>query len=157
MYSPFLFLDYFQMSDDNNVHQRICLGSYSGEETPIPLSFHWPLQMSNYWQYFCLNLTDVANRVLRTNYVETVKIKVCAGRFYRWRQHCLFTLTHFSSCFCSYSVRSMETVEYEECISPTDCTLTRSCQVIIKWTFQYRVNKGVLAGYRGTGPTSDVH
>ncbi|XP_056894878.1 uncharacterized protein LOC130529012 [Takifugu flavidus] len=65
--------------DDKNVHQRIYLGSHSREGTPVPLSFRWPLKLSNYWQYFCLDLADVTNRVFKTNYVETAKIKIYAN------------------------------------------------------------------------------
>uniref|UniRef100_A0A674N7K3 CFA20 domain-containing protein n=2 Tax=Takifugu rubripes TaxID=31033 RepID=A0A674N7K3_TAKRU len=65
--------------DDKNVHQRIYLGSHSREGTPVPLSFRWPLKLSNYWQYFCLDLADVTNRVFKTNYVEMAKIKIYAN------------------------------------------------------------------------------
>lgn len=83
MNSPFLLRIYFQLIDDRNVHQRIYLGSYSREGTPVPLSFRWPLTLSNNWQYFCLDLADVTKRVFRTHYVETVKIKVNIGGIYR--------------------------------------------------------------------------
>lgn len=63
------------MIDDKNVQRQIYLGNYSRENS-VPRSFCWPLRLSNYWQYFCLNLADVTNRVFMTKYVETVKIKV---------------------------------------------------------------------------------
>ncbi|CAG03684.1 unnamed protein product [Tetraodon nigroviridis] len=63
------------MIDNNNVQRQIFLGSHSRED-PVPLSFRWSLRLSEYWQYFCIDLADVTDRVFRTKYVETVRIKI---------------------------------------------------------------------------------
>lgn len=130
----FFLLDIFQMIDDKNVQHQIYLGTYRRDTTSLPPPFHWPLSLSNKWQYVCLNLAEVASSVFRTKYVETVKVKVCVHKFLQMMAALLHINTNSLLYFLFLPLRFMQTVTYEEYISPTDYTLIKSCQVIIRWT-----------------------
>lgn len=110
-----------------------------------------PLILSASWKHININLEEHTYNSFRTKYVETVKIQV--GSFHGRRQHrYLFTPPPFTSWFCPFPSRFMQTVVYDGCISPTDCTLTKTCPRPLKSTFLDRAKQ--YAAQILAGPTS---
>lgn len=123
----------FQVMDDRKIRRQICVSTWQTAKNKKNLRVVH-LKFPTSWDYININLAEVTAALFGTKYVETVGIKVSVGRpdGPRQRWH-LFTITHFTSWFCSFPCRFMQTVEYGMCISQTDCTLTKSCQVITRW------------------------
>lgn len=99
-----------------------------------------PLMLSASWTHIYINLEEHTYNSFRTNYVETVKIQV--GSFQGRRQHrSFFAPPPFTSCFCPFPFRFTQTVAYGECISPRDCTLTKTCPRPLKSTILERAKQ----------------
>lgn len=131
LYSHLFVVDNFQVTDDKNVRRQIILTTFRKEKKAMVYVACVPLILSATWDCIKINLAKVTNDLFRAKYVETVKIQVSVGRLDK-QQHCYtFPLSHFTS-HCCCSSRFIQIVEYEEYISPTDSTLTKSCQMIIR-------------------------
>lgn len=126
-------VDNFQVTDDKDVRRQIILTTFRKEKKAMVYVACVPLILSATWDCIKINLAKVTNDLFRAKYVETVKIQVSVARFDNQQQHCCtFTLCHFPSPSCSFSSRFIQTVGYEEYISPTDSTLMKSCPMIIR-------------------------
>lgn len=125
---------FFKIIDDKNIQRRITLTTFRKEMKAMVYVACVPLILSASWKHININLEEHTYNSFRTKYVETVRIQVGSYRGRR-RHRYLFTPPPFTSWFCPFPSRFMQTVVYAGCISPTDCTLTKTCPRPLKSTF----------------------
>lgn len=99
--SGFFFILYnFQVTDDKNVCRQIIQTTFRKDMNAMTHVACVPLRLSTSWERISINLAKVTHALFGTKYVETSKIKVSVGRFYRW-QHCDMYLLPISALFPS--------------------------------------------------------
>lgn len=116
----FLHSPNFQVLDDKNVRRRFRASNYQSTTRVKPFICTMPMRLDDGWNQIQFNLSDFTRRAYGTNYIETLRVQVSASSSQK-----VFDLKNSDPFFI---FRSMQTVEYGECISPTDSTRRMSYQ-----------------------------
>lgn len=70
----------FQVLDDKNVRRRFRASNYQSTTRVKPFICTMPMRLDDGWNQIQFNLSDFTRRAYGTNYIETLRVQVSAGR-----------------------------------------------------------------------------